>query len=47
MRNGDILLNIKPIKIQSLIDTVVNVFKQLSVSKDYQVISEIARSFLL
>lgn len=41
MKNGDILLNIRPIQIEGLIHTVVNVFKQLSRSKEYDVISEI------
>ena len=40
MKNGDILLNIRPIQIQGLINTVVSVFKQLNLSKEYDVISE-------
>ncbi len=41
MKNGDILLNIRPIQMEGLLHTVVNVFKQLSQSKEYDVISEI------
>lgn len=42
MKNGDIRLNIRPIHVEGLIHTVVNVFKQLSQSKEYEVISEIS-----
>ncbi len=38
MRNGDILLNIRPIQIEGLISTVVGVFQQLSRSKDCELI---------
>ncbi|WP_214658785.1 ATP-binding protein [Candidatus Formimonas warabiya] len=41
MKNGDILLNIRPIQIEGLIHTVVNVFKQLNRSKEYEIIAEI------
>lgn len=41
MKNGDIRLNIRSIYVEGLIHTVVNVFKQLSRSKEYDVISEI------
>lgn len=41
MKNKDILLNIRPIQIEGLIYTVVNVFGQLSRSKDFEVIAEI------
>jgi two-component system sensor histidine kinase ChiS len=43
MKNGDILLNIQPIRIEGLIHTVVKVFQQLSRSKDYEIISEIQK----
>ncbi len=41
MKNGDILLHIRPIQIEGLIHTVVSVFQQLSRSKEYEVISDI------
>lgn len=41
MKNKDILLNIQPIQLEGLIHTVVNVFAQLSRSKEFEVISEI------
>jgi len=43
MKNGDIQLNIRPIQIEGLLHTVVNVFQQLTVAKDYEIISEISR----
>ena len=42
MKYGDILLNIQPIRIEGLIHTVVKIFQQLSLSKDYEIISEIS-----
>jgi sensor histidine kinase YesM len=41
MKNRDLRLGIRPIKIDGLIYTVVSVFKQLSRSKAYEIISEI------
>lgn len=41
LKNGDILLNIRPIQIEGLVHTVVNVFRQLSQNKGYNVISEL------
>lgn len=41
MKNGDILLNIRPLQMEGLLHTVVSVFKQLGRSKEYDVISEI------
>jgi len=41
LRHGDIRLNIRPVRLDSLIQTVVNVFKQLSKSKEYDVIADI------
>lgn len=41
MKHSDIRLNIRPIQIEGLINTVVNVFKQLNSSKEYDIISEI------
>ncbi|MDQ7094672.1 ATP-binding protein [Desulfosporosinus sp. PR] len=41
MKNGDILLHIRPIQIEGLIHTLVGVFQQLSRSKEYEVISDI------
>ncbi len=41
MKNGDIRLSIRAIQVEGLIHTVVNVFKQLSRTKEYDVISEI------
>lgn len=40
MKNGDILLHIRPIKIEGLIHTVVGVFQQLSRSKEYEIIAD-------
>lgn len=42
MKNGDILLNIRPIQLEGLIHAVVNVFQQLSRTKDYMIMSDIA-----
>ncbi len=42
MKNGDILLNIRPIQLEGSIHTVVSVFQQLSRSKEYKIISEIS-----
>ena len=41
MKNGDILLDIKPIHIKGLIHTIIDVFKQLNRSKEYETITEI------
>lgn len=41
LKHGDISLNIRPVRLDGLIQTVVNVFKQLSRSKEYDVISDI------
>jgi two-component system sensor histidine kinase ChiS len=41
MKNGDILLNMRPIQIEGLIYTVMKVFQQLGQSKEYEVISDI------
>ena len=41
LKNGEIRLNIKPIKIASPIQTVVEVFQQLSQTKDYEVFLEL------
>ncbi|HYE84497.1 MAG TPA: ATP-binding protein [Clostridia bacterium] len=41
LKHGDIRLNIRPMQIEGLISTVVNIFKQLSRSKEYDVILEI------
>lgn len=41
MKNGDILLNIRPIQIEGLIYTVVKVFRQLSQEREYTIVSEI------
>ncbi|MFZ5642698.1 MAG: ATP-binding protein [Bacillota bacterium] len=41
MKHGDIRLNIRPVRLDGLIQTIVNVFKQLSKSKGYDVISDI------
>lgn len=41
MKNGDILLSIRPMQIEGLIHTVMSVFQQLSRSKEYKVISDI------
>ena len=40
LKNGDILLNLRPIYIQGPINTVVNVFRQLNCSKEMEIISE-------
>ncbi len=41
MKNGDILLHIRPIHIEGLIHTVVGVFQQLGRSKEYEVIADL------
>jgi two-component system, sensor histidine kinase ChiS len=41
MKNGDILLNIRPMQLEGSIHTVTSVFLQLSRSKEYEVISDI------
>lgn len=41
MKNGDILLNIRPIQIEGLIRTSVKVFQQLAGSKNFVILSEI------
>lgn len=41
MKHGDIRLDIKPIYIDGLFHTVVNVFKQLNQTKDYEIICAI------
>ncbi len=41
MKNGDILLNIRPIRLEGLIYTVVGVFRQLSLNKDYVIALEL------
>lgn len=41
MKNGDIQLNIRPVQIRGLILTVIDVFKHLSLSKDYDILVEI------
>lgn len=41
MKNGDVLLHIRPLQIEGLIHTVMGVFQQLSRSKEYEVISDI------
>jgi signal transduction histidine kinase len=42
MKNGDILLHIRPIQLEGLIYTVVSVFLQLSRSKEYEILAEIS-----
>ncbi len=42
MKNGDVLLNIRPIQVEGLIHTVVNVFKQLSQANEYELIAEVS-----
>jgi len=42
MRNGDILLNIRPIQIEGVINSVVSVFKQVNQSKEYDIFSEVS-----
>lgn len=41
LKHGDIRLNIRPVRLDGLIETVANVFKQLSKAKEYEVISDI------
>lgn len=41
LKHGDIRLNIKPIRVDGLIQTVVKVFRQLNKSKDFEVINEL------
>lgn len=41
MKNGDINLNLKPIQLEGLIHTVVNVFKQLNSKKEYVISAEL------
>lgn len=41
MKNGDLLLHIRPIQIEGLVHTVVGVFQQLGQSKEYEVIADI------
>jgi signal transduction histidine kinase len=41
MKNGDILLDIKPIHIKELIYSIINVFKQLSMTRGYETITDI------
>lgn len=41
MKNGDILLHIRPIRIEGLIHTVVGVFRQLGRSKEYEIIPDL------
>lgn len=41
MKNGDILLHIRPVQLVGLVHTVVGVFQQLGRSKEYEVISDI------
>ncbi len=41
MKNGDLRLYIRPIQIEGLIHTIVNVFRQLSASKEYDITSEL------
>lgn len=41
MKNGDLRLFIRPIQIEGLIHTIVDVFRQLSVSKEYDITSEL------
>ncbi len=41
LKHGDIRLNIKPIRVDGLMQTVVKVFQQLNKSKDFEVIIEL------
>ena len=41
MKNGDILLNIRPVQIEGLIRTVVKVFQQLDKEREFAIVSEI------
>ncbi|MDP4093646.1 MAG: ATP-binding protein [Bacillota bacterium] len=41
MKNGDIYLNIVPIRIEGLINSVINIFRQISTAKAYKIITEI------
>ncbi|HBE78070.1 MAG TPA: histidine kinase [Firmicutes bacterium] len=41
LKHGDIRLNIKPVRLDGLIQTVAKVFQQLSQTKDYEVICEL------
>lgn len=41
LKHGDIRLNIKPVRLDGLIQTVVNVFQQLDKPKEYEVIAKI------
>ncbi|HEX7713281.1 MAG TPA: ATP-binding protein [Bacillota bacterium] len=41
LKHGDIRLNIKPVKLDGMISTVVKVFQQLTKAKEYEIIYEI------
>lgn len=41
MKNGDVLLNIRPIQVEGLIQTVVGVFQQLSRTSAYEIVAEV------
>ncbi len=44
LKNGDILLDVRPVHIEGLIHTVVNVFAQLNRSKDIEILYEVNQS---
>ncbi len=47
LKNGDILLDVRPVHVAGLIHTVVNVFVQLNRSKDVEILCEVSKSLPL